>query len=68
MPKGTYPEHVYSEAEEDLEGLVGVLEDFGVKVHRPDLSVIDFTTSVSNGLWESQQYEAYCPRDSNCDR
>jgi len=64
MPKGTYPEHVYSEAEEDLEGLVGVLEDFGVKVHRPDLSVIDFTTSVSNGLWESQQYEAYCPRDS----
>jgi glycine amidinotransferase len=64
MPKGRYPEHVYSEAEEDLEGMVGVLEDFGVKVHRPDLSVIDFTTTVSNGLWESQQYEAYCPRDS----
>jgi len=64
MPKGKYPEHVYSEAEEDLEGLVGVLEDFGVKVHRPDLSVIDFTSKVSNGLWESQQYEAYCPRDS----
>lgn len=64
MPKGKYPEHVYSEAEEDLEGLVGILEDFDVKVHRPDLSVIDFTTTVSNGLWESQQYEAYCPRDS----
>lgn len=64
MPKGRYPEHVYTEAEEDLEGLVGILEDFGVKVHRPDLSVIDFTSTVSNGLWESQQYEAYCPRDS----
>ncbi len=64
MPKGKYPEHVYLEAEEDLEGLVGILEDFDVKVHRPDLSNIDFTTTVSNGLWESQQYEAYCPRDS----
>ena len=64
MPKGRYPENVYKEAEEDLEGLVGILEDFGVKVHRPDLSVIDFTSTVSNGLWESQQYEAYCPRDS----
>lgn len=64
MPKGRYPEHVYEEAEEDLNGLVGVLEQAGVKVHRPDTSVVDFTSTVSNGLWESQQYEAYCPRDS----
>ena len=34
-PKVHIPEHVYPEAEEDLEGLVGVLEDFCVKVHRP---------------------------------
>ena len=40
------------EAEEDLEGLVGVLEDFCVKVHRPDLSVPDHYNSP-NGLWES---------------
>ena len=63
-PKGRYPEHVYKEAEEDLEGLVSVLEQAGVTVHRPDTSVIDFTSTVSNGLWESTQYEAYCPRDS----
>ena len=64
MPKGRYPEYVYEEAEEDLEGLVGILEQFGVKVHRPDTSVIDFTSNISNGLWDSTQYEAYCPRDS----
>ena len=64
MPKGRYPEHVYEEAEEDLEGMVGILEQFGVKVHRPDTSVLDFTSKVSNGLWDSTQYEAYCPRDS----
>ena len=64
MPKGRYPENVYEEAEEDLEGLVGILEQFGVKVHRPDTSVIDFTSNISNGLWDSTQYEAYCPRDS----
>ena len=64
MPKGRYPPHVYEEAEEDLDGLVGILEQAGVTVHRPDTSVVDFTSTVSNGLWESQQYEAYCPRDS----
>ena len=64
MPKGRYPEHVYEEAEEDLDSMVGILEQFGVKVHRPDTSAIDFTSKVSNGLWDSTQYEAYCPRDS----
>ena len=64
VPKGRYPPHVYEEAEEDLEGMIGVLEDAGVKVHRPDLSAVDFTSTVSNGLWQSDQYEAYCPRDS----
>lgn len=64
MPKGRYPEHVYEEAEEDLDSMVGILEQFGVKVHRPDTSALDFTSKVSNGLWDSTQYEAYCPRDS----
>ena len=65
MPKGRYPEHVYDEAEEDLDALCNVLSnDFGVKVHRPSLENVDFTAKVSNGLWESDQYEAYCPRDS----
>ena len=64
MPKGEYPKHVYEQAEEDLEGLVSILEQANVTVHRPDTSVIDFTTSVSNGKWITDQYEAYCPRDS----
>lgn len=64
LPKGRYPEHVYEEAEEDLDALVNILEQADVKVHRPDTSVIDFTSKVSNGLWDSTQYEAYCPRDS----
>lgn len=64
VPKGRYPDHVYEEAEEDLEGMIGVLEGAGVKVHRPDMSAVDFTSNVSNGLWHSDQYEAYCPRDS----
>ena len=63
MPKGRYPDHVYNEAEEDLDALCNVLSnDFGVKVHRPNL--IDFDAKISNGLWETDQYEAYCPRDS----
>jgi|MDTC01.2.fsa_nt_gb glycine amidinotransferase len=64
IPKGKYPEIVYEEAEEDLNGMIDVLEDFGVKVHRPDLTHVDFTSNVSNGLWTTDQYEAYCPRDS----
>ena len=63
MPKGKYPEHVYCEAEEDLDALCNVLSnDFGVNVYRPNL--IDFNAKISNGLWETDQYEAYCPRDS----
>ena len=48
MPKGRYPEHVYIEAEEDLDALCNVLSnDFGVKVHRPNL--VNFKATVSNG-------------------
>lgn len=64
IPKGRYPNYVYDEAEEDLDGLVSILESAGVVVHRPDTSAVDFTSSVSNGLWNTDQYEAYCPRDS----
>lgn len=62
LPRGRYPEHVYEETEEDLEGLVSILEGAGVNVLRP--SPVDFTKTVSNGLWATEQYEAYCPRDS----
>lgn len=64
IPKGRYPEHVYQEAEEDLESMIGILEREGVIVHRPDMSTVNFQNTVSNGLWQTDQYEAYCPRDS----
>ena len=64
MPKGKYPKQVYEEAEEDLDNLVSILEQADVTVHRPDTSSVDFTTAVSNGKWTTDQYEAYCPRDS----
>ena len=64
MPKGKYPKKVYEEAEEDLDNLVSILEQADVTVHRPDTSSVDFTTAVSNGKWTTDQYEAYCPRDS----
>ena len=64
MPKGEYPLHVYEQAEEDLNNICSILEQANITVYRPDTSVIDFTTSVSNGRWTTDQYEAYCPRDS----
>ena len=64
MPKGEYPLHVYEQAEEDLNSIVSILEQADITVYRPDTSVLDFTTSISNGLWTTDQYEAYCPRDS----
>ena len=37
-------EHVYTEAEEDLDALCNVLSnDFGVKVHRLQSNAVDFT-------------------------
>ena len=64
MPKGTYPIEVYEEAEEDLDKIVSILEQANITVHRPDTTAVDFTTAVSNGRWTTDQYEAYCPRDS----
>jgi glycine amidinotransferase len=64
MPKGRYPKKVYEEAEEDLDNLVSILEQADITVHRPDTTAVDFTTAVSNGKWHTDQYEAYCPRDS----
>ena len=53
---------VYKETEEDLNHLVEVLEDFGVKVHRPKSIKTD--SLVSNGYWATDQYYTFCPRDT----
>ncbi len=52
-PSGPVPQWVIEEANEDLEGLCGILRTAGVKVHRPRHN--DFV--VSKGMYN------YCPRD-----
>lgn len=51
IPVGPYPAQVIDEANQDLEGLVRVLKQMGIRVSRPS------TDHVPN-------YYNYCPRDS----
>lgn len=60
---GPYPKQVIDEANEDLEQLCTALKSFGVKVLRPDPNY-DTSYVISNGLWETEGYYAFCPRDS----
>ena len=53
VPSGPVPFNVIDQANEDLEGLVNILEQAGVVVHRP--AWMDFQTL--NGMYN------YCPRD-----
>jgi len=59
---GFFDPKVYEETHEDLENLVSLLKDCGVKVRRPQ--TIDTIQTISNGLWETTQYYTFCPRDS----
>src|SRR6056300_1534353 len=61
IPTGRYPAHVIHETYIDLNNLQRVLENLGVKVHRPDPH--DFSIKQSNGEWEVDGYYNYCPRD-----
>ena len=53
VPSGPVPFHIIDEANEDLEGLVNILEQAGVVVHRP--TWMDF--QELGGMYN------YCPRD-----
>jgi N-dimethylarginine dimethylaminohydrolase len=53
VPSGPVPFHIIDEANEDLEGLVNILEQAGVVVHRP--AWMDF--QALGGMYN------YCPRD-----
>ena len=53
VPSGPVPFHIIDEANEDLEGLVNILEQAGVVVHRP--TWMDFQDL--GGMYN------YCPRD-----
>ena len=59
---GSFLPEVYEETYEDLENLVKVLENCGVKVRRPNR--LDTSKIVSNGYWQTDQYYTFCPRDT----
>lgn len=60
--RGYIPEHVRAEAEEDLQGLVDVLEKLSVTVHRP--KALEFSKITVGYDWIADGFNAYNPRDS----
>ncbi|MCM0622526.1 arginine deiminase family protein [Nocardioides bruguierae] len=62
FPTGPKPQHVIDQANEELQGLVQLLQDWDVVVRRP--SPVDFSTQlVSPDFSVENQYCAVCPRD-----
>lgn len=59
--EGTYPNWLIEEANEDLRGLVTVLEQAGVKVHRP--IPVDHSVEFSTPEWKTTGWYTWCPRD-----
>lgn len=59
--EGPLPNWVVDEANEDIEGLVTVLEKMHVKVHRP--KIIDWDQEFSTLDWKSKGWYSWCPRD-----
>lgn len=59
--EGIYPQWLIDEANEDLQGLVDVLEKANVKVHRP--KAIDHSVEFSTPEWKTTGWYTWCPRD-----
>ena len=60
--QGRFDDLVYEETQEDLDNLVRLLNDVGVKVRRPTPITTD--CHISNGHWFTDQYYTFCPRDT----
>lgn len=56
-----FPDEMIAKASAELDGLVKVLKDLGVTVHRPE--VTDFTVEYSTPWWNSKGLYAAMPRD-----
>jgi len=61
IPRGTFPQKIIEETEEDLKGFVATLEGLGITVKRPE--TWPHETKFSTIHWEAQGYYNYCPRD-----
>jgi glycine amidinotransferase/scyllo-inosamine-4-phosphate amidinotransferase 1 len=58
---GAFPAPVLAEAEEDLDGLAGVLAGLGVAVHRP--APVAHDAEFATPHWRTSGFYSYCPRD-----
>jgi N-dimethylarginine dimethylaminohydrolase len=58
---GPYSQNLLGEANEDLDKLAEKLEEFDVKVHRPEL--IQHNQIFQTPKWRTTGWHNYCPRD-----
>ena len=63
LAKEAYPQWLYDEIEEDLDGLAATLKDLGAVVHRP--KAYDLTKIYSSPYWHSNSNNLYNARDLN---
>jgi N-dimethylarginine dimethylaminohydrolase len=61
IPRGSFPQRIIEETEEDLNEFVRILEAQGVTVKRPETWPHEAKFSTIN--WEAEGYYNYCPRD-----
>jgi len=61
IPRGSFPQQIIEETEEDLSAFVAVLEDLGITVKRPETWPHEARFSTVH--WEAEGYYNYCPRD-----
>ena len=59
--EGPLPDWVIDEANEDIEGLVEILENLDIKVYRS--KSIDWNQEFSTLDWKSKGWYSWCPRD-----
>ena len=50
-----FPKVMIDEASKELDGLVKVLENEGVKVRRPDITCVDFSKEYETPWWKSKR-------------
>lgn len=61
IPSGPYPEHIISEANEDLDAFATFLRSQGVTVRRPEPT--NHAATFGTAEWQTNGEYNYCPRD-----
>ncbi|MBW1785459.1 MAG: inosamine-phosphate amidinotransferase 1 [Deltaproteobacteria bacterium] len=61
IPRGTFPQQIIEETEEDLNEFVAVLEKLGITVKHPETWPHEVRFSTIH--WKAEGFYNYCPRD-----